>query len=123
MWERIQEVCDCRNFSSASSLQRSGIRTSSEESGRTMIASDFLRLRTRVYGMETVYGAGAVYGVEAVYGVGAVYGMGAVYGVGVVYGVGAGAPFPTVRRSVRDSVNPEEAGMATPPSKRANKNI
>ena len=76
-----------------------------------MIASDFLRLRTRVYGMETVYGAGAVYGAEAVYGVGTVYGAEA------VYGVGAGAPSPTVRRSVRDSVNPEEAGMATPPSK------
>ena len=60
---------------------------------------------------------------EAVYGAEAVYGVEAVYGLGAVYGVGAGAPSRSVRRSVRDSVNPEEAGMATPPSKRANKNI
>lgn len=82
-----------------------------------MIASDFLRLRTRVYGMEAVYGEEAAYGVEAVYGVGAVYGVEAAYGVAVVYGMAAGAPSRSVRRSVRDSVNPEEAGMATPQSK------
>ena len=82
-----------------------------------MIASDFLRLRTRVYGMAAVYGVGAVCRVGTVYGVEAVYGMGAAYGVAVVYGMGAGAPSRSVRRSVRDSVNPEEAGMATPQSK------
>ena len=70
-----------------------------------MIASDFLWLRTRVYGMEAVCRVGAAYGVEAV------------YGVAVVYGRAAGAPSRTVRRSVRDSVNPEEAGMAIPHSK------
>ena len=76
-----------------------------------MIASDFLRLRTRVYGLAAVCRVEAVYGVEAAYGVAVVYGMGA------AYGMAAGAPSRSVRRSVRDSVNPEEVGMATPQSK------